>query len=60
MPPWVRTTEASTDSEQSSAEEVKEEVKEEEESEVTSTDDVEDWLARGPRGDSAHGCPSEL
>ena len=51
MPPWQR-PELSTDSEESSAEEVKEE----EESEVTSTDDVEDWLAKGPRGDPLVGA----
>ena len=46
--------------EESTADEVQEEVKEEEDSEDPPPDDEEDWLAKGPRGDFAHGCPSEL
>ena len=46
--------------EESTADEVQEEVKEEEDSEDPPPDDEEDWLAKGPRGDYAHGCPSEL
>ena len=46
--------------EESTADKVQEEVKEEKDSEDPPSDDEEDWLAKGPRGDFAHGCPSEL
>ena len=46
--------------EESTADKVQEEVKEEEDSEDPPPDDEEDWLAKGPRGDYAHGCPNEL
>ena len=58
-PPWQQ-LELSADMEESTDDEVQEEVKEEEDSEDPSSDDEEDWLAKGPRGDFAHGCPSEL
>ena len=46
--------------EEATADKVQEEVKEEKDSEDPPPDDEEDWLAKGPRGDFAHGCPSEL
>ena len=46
--------------EESTADKVQEEVKEETDSEDSPPDDEDDWLAKGPRGDFAHGCPSEL
>ena len=58
--PWARSNPHPANMEESSDDEVQEEVKEEEDSEDPSSDDEEDWLAKGPRGDFAHGCPSEL
>ena len=58
--PWARSNPHPADMEESPDDEVQEEVKEEEDSEDPSSDDEEDWLAKGPRGDFAHGCPSEL
>ena len=58
--PWARSNPHPADMEESTDDEVQEEVKEEEDSEDPSSDDEEDWLAKGPRGDFAHGCPSEL
>ena len=46
--------------EESTADKVQEEVKEKTDSEDSPPDDEDDWLAKGPRGDFAHGCPSEL
>ena len=58
--PWEVSNPHQADMEESTGDEVQEEVKEEEDSEDPSSDDEEDWLAKGPRGDFAHGCPSEL
>ena len=46
--------------EEATADKVQEEVKEKTDSEDSPPDDEDDWLAKGPRGDFAHGCPSEL
>ena len=46
--------------EEATADKVQEEVKEKTDSEDSPPDVEDDWLAKGPRGDFAHGCPSEL